>query len=773
MPNGDAPDKEGTSHHSATAGDHTPHSLALAAFTATTFLSAVLVFSVQPLFAKMVLPYLGGSPSVWAVALLFFQSALLAGYCYAHFLIARIPAAMTGFIHLILFALAFIFLPIAVPEAWGDPPETDPYFWQLGLFTAAIGLPFLVVSANAPLLQAWFARTQHPHARDPYFLYAASNLGSFLALLSFPFVLEPVFGVSSLSTLWAWSFALLAALVAACFYLVRTAQDPQPDTFGSLPSHNKTSDAGAASGWIDRLGWIGLAFVPAALLTAFTTRIATDVASAPLIWVIPLSLYLLTFVFVFREKALIPPRLLLGLHLVAVTLALLQLSQTQHGTWYFTSAVGAAAFFTSGLVAHRALYDSRPAVRHLTEFYLCMSLGGALGGLFAALVAPKIFSEVLEYPILLALTLACRPGAISKIREKAESLWFWGTVALGLGLIVLVPMIGEGLDTDFGGWQAAAVISALLAILVFVFWDHAARQLAAGLMMCAAVVSLPSDVRRGAAERSYFGVYRVVTSDDGQFNVLKHGTTLHGAQRVRDKNMNPVVDIVPKTYYYPGSPMAHAIETARAYLPEEDRPGRYGIVGLGAGSLACLWKAGETWRFYEIDPVVLRIAQSDKFTYLSHCQPEADVVIGDARLTLAKENDASFDLLLIDAFSSDAVPMHLLTVEALELYLRKLKPSGLGVFHISNRYLDLEGVIAAIIPEIEGLRAFVIEDPRPEIDHEKIGSRIVVFSKDLEVVHRFMRRRGARTPRWADLKPWTDDSSDVLGPLISRARQRF
>ena len=292
-------------------------------------------------------------------------------------------------------------------------------------------------------------------------------------------------------------------------------------------------------------------------------------------------------------------------------------------------------------------------------------------------------------------------------------------------------------------------------------------------MMCAAVVSLPSDVRRGAAERSYFGVYRVVTSEDGQFNVLKHGTTMHGAQRVRDKDMKPVVDIVPKTYYYPGSPMAQAIEITRRFLPEEDRPGRYGIVGLGAGSLACRWQDGETWRFYEIDPVVLKIAQSEKFTYLSHCQPEADVVIGDARLTLAKEKDASFDLLLIDAFSSDAVPMHLLTVEALELYLQKLKPSGLGVFHISNRSLDLEGVIAATMAEIEGLRAFVIEDPRPQLDHNKIGSRIVVFSKDLEVVHRFMRRRGARRPRWADLKPWTDDFSDVLGPLISRARQRF
>lgn len=746
---------------------HDRPGLLLAVTTLTTFLSAALMFTVQPLFAKMVLPLLGGAPSVWAVALIFFQAALLAGYSYAHLIIARLPARSTGLVHLGLCILAMVSLPIALPAGWSEPPESEPYLWQLGLFASAIGLPFLAVAANAPLLQAWFARSGHPHGRDPYFLYAASNAGSLIALLSFPFVLEPMVGVSALSELWTWGYGALVVLLGAVFHLsVRAGPAAE------APSLTGAGDKahGSSIAWRDRLAWIGLAFVPSGLLTAFTTHVATDVASAPLIWVIPLALYLLTFVVVFRERALIPVKVLLAFHLAAVILALLQLSQTWDETWYVSSATGVLAFMATALVAHRTLYDARPAAAHLTEFYLLMSLGGALGGLFAGLIAPLAFSEVNEYPLLLALGMACRPKALDTGEGRSGLKWFWAATIAGLALIHLLPELAIAFQYDFGGWGVAPAVALAMAVTALALWKHPPGQLAAVLMMCAAVILLPSSVHRGPAERSYFGVYRVVRSLDGQYNVLKHGTTLHGAQRVKDGDGKDVVDFEPKTYYHPKSPMAAAVKIARTVAAEGGGTGRFGIVGLGAGSLACLSQPGETWRFYEIDPVVVAIAKSPDFTYLANCQPEADIVIGDARLTLVREGDQSFDLLLIDAFSSDAVPMHLLTAEALALYAAKLKPSGIGVLHISNRYLDLEGVLAATLPRVEGLKAFVLEDVQADANYDVIGSRIVVFSRDLEVAHRFLRIRGGRTPRTQGLRPWSDDASDVLGPLVSRFR---
>ncbi len=403
-------------------------------FTATTFLSALLLFSVQPMFAKMVLPVLGGSPSVWAVAMCFFQAALLIGYCYAHFLNRHAPRR-GALIHLALGAIALLFLPIGLPAYWGEPPPGDPYLWQLGLFAVAVGIPFIAVSANAPLLQAWFAGTGAKSADNPYFLYAASNLGSLIALLGYPFLLEPLLGLKTLAIAWTAGFVALQFSIALC-----AAQAGRllggPIASGSAPV---TTNDGSAITWRQRATWTGLALVPSALLTAFTTHVATDVASAPLVWVIPLSLYLLTFVLVFRERALVPRPVMLVLHLAAVIFALLQLSQTRHDGWFISAAAGIAAFFMSAMVAHRTLYESRPAASHLTEFYLWMSLGGGLGGLFAGLIAPQIFSEVFEYPILLALTMACRPGALDLGRNKEEWMWAWLLAAAGILALFWVP----------------------------------------------------------------------------------------------------------------------------------------------------------------------------------------------------------------------------------------------------------------------------------------------------------------------------------------------
>ncbi|MGE0769645.1 MAG: spermidine synthase, partial [Hyphomicrobiaceae bacterium] len=738
--------------------------VALAVFTVTTFLSALLLFSVQPMFAKMVLPILGGSPSVWAVAMVFFQATLLAGYCYAHILIRTMRPLLGGIVHVALTAFALLALPIAIPSGYGEPPPGDPALWQLGLFAAGVGLPFLAVSANAPLLQAWFSASGHPHARDPYFLYGASNLGSLIALLAYPFILEPAFGVTALSRIWAAGFVSLLALVLLSVLVVRRSVAPSiagetPETF---PLHGEAAPSTAR-----RLGWVGLAFVPSALLTAFTTHITMDVASAPLLWVLPLALYLLTFVLVFRDRpiALFPAAIVVGLgagaiwpaigrsifgldaaattgqtlaavvggllyiiglkfiwrrssmdgmravHIGALILALLALSQTEHEGWFVTASTGVAVFFAATMVAHRTLYETRPPASRLTEFYLLMSLGGVLGGLFAALLAPRLFSQVFEYPILLALTVACQPGALSlgQDRKREELLSLWIVIASVILLLVWVPKAVPSLpsidSTDLPEsawwarglseiymtlrlaaieWGSTAVTSALFALMVLLLWGRPGRQLIAALGMCAAIVFLPSGVRRADAERSYFGVYRVYAS--GKYNILTHGTTLHGAQVMRNEFGASAPDPTPGTYYYPGSPMARSVSTIRTTMMSGGKAPRVGIVGLGAGSLACLAKPGERWRFFEIDPLMVSISRNPlNFTYLDSCQPKPpDIALGDARLTLAKEPDGAFDLIVVDAFTSDAVPIHLMTAEALALYLKKTSPNGAAVLHISN-----------------------------------------------------------------------------------------
>ena len=822
---------------------------ALVVFTATTFLSALLLFSVQPMFAKMVLPILGGSPSVWAVAMVFFQATLLAGYCYAHLLIRATSPAVGGGVHLGLTVAALLALPIGVPGNFGEPPPGDPALWQLGLFAAGVGLPFLAVSANAPLLQAWFAVSGHRHARDPYFLYAASNLGSLIALLAYPLVLEPAFGLTALAKIWAAGFVALLALLLMTWIGI-SARGPAAHVAATA---RELGDAKPSLG--RRLGWIGLAFVPSALLTAFTNHVTMDVASAPLLWVIPLAIYLLTFVLVFRERpiALLPAaivvalgagaiwpfvgRRLLGLesgldgnaqmiagglaaalfvvivkgvlkassmdgmrwvHVGALVLALLTLSQTEHEGWFVTATTGVAVFFAATMVAHRTLYETRPAASRLTEFYLLMSLGGVLGGLFAALVAPRIFSQIYEYPILLALSAACRPGALKldfskKGRDGLLALWL--VIASAILAVVWVPTLVSWMPTTDSAevpasawwlrglsdlymsvrlatreWGSTAVVALLFGLVMLVVWRHPVRQLAAALAMCAAVVLLPSGVKRSEAQRSYFGVYRVYAS--GQYNILTHGTTLHGAQKMRDEHGAPAVDATPGTYYYPESPMARSVETVRATVSTAGGTMRFGVIGLGAGSLACLAGEGEKWRFFEIDPLMVEISRNpENFTYLESCQPKPpDVVIGDARLTLAKEPDASFDLIIVDAFTSDAVPIHLMTAEALKLYLSKVGPNGIAVLHISNRYLDLDAVLGATVEKVAGAHGVLVSDDDADGSYAQTTSTIAAFAKSEEALAAFRALKGAKDLDAKGLRAWTDDYSDIIGPFLSKMR---
>jgi spermidine synthase len=397
-----------------------------------------------------------------------------------------------------------------------------------------------------------------------------------------------------------------------------------------------------------------------------------------------------------------------------------------------------------------------------------------LGGLFAALIAPKLFSEVFEYPLLIALTMACRPGVFAR-RDWRRSELLWLAAIVGIGLLLVKEGSGwaASLGLTFGEWGFTPALTLAFAVAVVAFWGHGARQLACALMMFAAVAMLPSAVKRGQAQRSYYGVYRVSLSEAGDFNVLTHGTTLHGAQRIRGEDGHLVADTTPGTYYYPDSPMAHAIRIVQGSLDANGEMGRYGIVGLGAGSLACYARRGESWRFYEIDPVVVDIAErSNYFTFLVNCLPKTDIVIGDARLRLAKEPDKSFDLLVIDAFTSDAVPVHLMTAEALQLYAAKLKDDGVLVLHISNRYLDLDSVLGATLKLVPQLKGLIVSDDEAEGSYAENVSTIAVFARDEPALYPFRALHGSQGFRKGALAAWTDDASDILGPFLSQWRGR-
>ncbi|MEQ1652741.1 MAG: class I SAM-dependent methyltransferase, partial [Hyphomicrobium sp.] len=636
----------------------------LAVFAATLFLSALLLFSVQPMFAKMVLPQLGGSPSVWAVSTCFFQAVLLGGYCYAHLLNRYAEPRLAPLIHLIVLAVAYLAMPIGLPAGLSEPPADGAYVWLIGVLAAGVGLPFFAVSANAPLLQAWFSRTGNPHASDPYFLYGASNLGSLLALLSYPILIEPILGLGQQANVWSLGFLMLAMAIAGSGLIMVALTG---DAAASADNRTPVQDDVAAPLLLQRARWVLFSAIPSGLLVAFTTHLSTDIAAAPFLWVVPLALFLLTFVLVFRETPLISHTLMVRLQPLLIALTILTLTSTMID-WWQSSLAAFSSFLVTTLVAHRALYEDRPAVRYLTAFYLWMSLGGVLGGMFAAIIAPQIFNSTYEFPLLLTLGMLCRPGifdAASTLERRTIA-----KAAVVIAGLLLTGMIIQHVHSDQQAWLFGtyAIVSGLLALIVLKSSAKLQMSIVAGL--AGVVMVLPSNLNRGDPTRSFFGVIRVIDTDEGQVRRFLHGTTSHGAQRLTDANGKPILPPQPATYYHPASPMALAVGVARDASGKPASQFRAGVVGLGIGSMACHAKAEEAWRFYEIDAAVLAVAADPKrFNFLSSCRPNADVVLGDARLTVAKEQPASFDYLQIDAFSSDSVPTHLLTAEAVTLYL--------------------------------------------------------------------------------------------------------
>jgi spermidine synthase len=715
-------------------------------FVVTILAGSFLLFLVQPMVARMVLPRLGGAPNVWNSAMVVYQALLLAGYGYAHWL-SRFDQRRQARVHLALLALAALTLPITL----ADLPPADAgweVLWVPLLLLLTVGPVFVVVSAQAPLMQRWYAAD--PSAGAPWALYAASNLGSFVGLLAYPLLAEPLLSLHAQTAAWALGYAGLLVLVACAAWSRWTA-----------PRAAAAQEEGADEpiGIRRVLLWLALSAVPSGLLLSTTSHLTTDIFAMPLLWVIPLGLYLLSFSLAFSDNRTLadivslitPPTVLFAGSYAMVS--------TASGT--MTAALGALLLlFDIAVSLHARLYDSRPGTAKLTLFYLVMSAGGALGGAFTALIAPAVFDWIWEHPILLLAAAALLP-----LPRRLD----WRQMAgldRGMSLLALAVLLVAAMVLSLHlGWLVADRENELLQFfllamiacigLLLMPWRAAFVGLLFVAMLAQGGVATIKTTMEGKRVRSYFGVYNVYDDHVEKTRILSHGTTLHGKQ-----SLEPARRREATTYYGDTSGVGLALEAAPRLFGHQ---ARIGIVGLGSGTLACRHKPGQRWTIFEIDPAMLRFSRDGTFTYLQDCAPDARVVLGDARVELEKQPAGSLDVLAVDAFSSDAIPLHLLTDEAVGVYERALAPHGLLLIHISNRYIELEPILAAIAAK-RGLSAAIRRDaPAGGLT---VASNWVVLARDPAQLAR-LRQIGGKTLKWDALAPaqgeaWTDDHASVL-----------
>jgi spermidine synthase len=740
------------------------HSAVVALFAATLFLSAGLTFLVQPMFAKFVLPLFGSTPAVWNTSMLFFQTTLLAGYLYAHESTRRLGTRRQAAVHVAILLVPLLVLPIGVPEDWIPPADGSPVLSLLGLLTLAVGLPFFVVSTTAPLLQRWLASTDHPAAADPYFLYRASNLGSVLGLLGYPVLMEPSLRLAEQGRAWSLAYGLLIVLVLACAVVVWRSPRGTDDAVPAHPAQEREAvpEPAPRQRLITRLRWVGLAFVPSSLMLGVTTALTTDIAPVPLLWSLPLSLYLVSFILVFAPGARsdrLQRAAVLALPAAVLLISVILLLELRGPLWLLVP-VHLGGFFVVAVACHGRLARDRPPASRLTEFYLLISLGGALGGVFNAIVAPALFDSLAEYPIVLVLALLCLPGRPPLVAPGPYARWLDLALPLVLGtMVALIVLLIELAQADVQQYAKMFAFGLAAGIAVNFIRRPLRFGLSVGAIVLAVTLASAPDEQQLHRERSFFGVYRVTAAEEGgDLHRLVHGTTTHGSQ-----DFSPGRERTPMSYYHRGSPIGQLLS---AMPPSMTR--RAAIIGLGTGSVACYSKPGERWTFYEIDPTVERIARDERyFTYLRVCPGVFDVVLGDARLSLSRAGDRSYGLIMADAFSSDAVPVHLMTREALTLYRSKLREHGIVTFNISNNYVALEPVLGNLAHDA-GMACVAQKDRKSSHDGvpQTDGSDWVVMARHSEDL-----RAVASDERWHDCRrspgsaPWTDDYSDLLGTL--------
>lgn len=812
-------------------------------FGVTMFVSASLLFLIQPMVGKMVLPLLGGTPAVWNSCMVFFQALLLAGYYYSHRTSQQFTTRTQVMVHaaVLVGAVAVLLVGAALSENHSPVPivkslapqgSTMPFFGVLALLAAAIGLPFFTVSTTAPLLQKWFSETGHPSAKDPYFLYAASNFGSLLSLLLYPILIEPKLRLVEQAWLFAGGFIVLAVMIVLCGRIVR-----------GLPAAPKRSaaetarDDANAPTLLTKLRWLILAAVPSSLMLSVTTDVATDIVSMPMLWIVPLALYLITFIIVFSKKvpAVVHLTCCLLTPVVILLVVFMKTSQNIYGTntgyLSFKAQLGIqfAAFFLVTMTCHGELARTRPSPKYLTNFYLLMSVGGMVGGIFNALVAPVVFTFISEYPITLVAACLVLPR-LSEISETmipkepvehpkpSEWSWVW-TVVIVAAFFLIGRLVSKYyadlwyvcnwcLDTigaNAANPRTAATIVGF-GVPVLACYAFVERPLRLGL--CVGVfwlgtflTFLQSDHEDGVRPlytRSFFGTMKVEPNND--YHRLVHGTTLHGLQHAAPDGRslaqamwlfgaNNHIDALslgwiadpqwkypgrePLTYYHRSGPVGSMFEE---YFNRVDRKTMrntdVACIGLGTGSLSCYGRPGQKLTFFEIDWTVRKIAENPEyFTYLSSAREqdtEIEFLMGDARLTLEEASQRKWGFMLVDAFSSDSIPAHLLTKEAVQLFFDRVEDDSIVALHISNRYLKLEPVVERIVREL-GYEALVMHDylinDRYEVSGKSSSTWVAVAKKKEHLGALQTDSRWGALKRDDKIGLWTDDYTPIINVL--------
>ncbi len=718
-------------------------------YAITLFLSAALLFWMQPMFGKMVLPYFGSSPAVWSTCMVFFQAMLLIGYIYAHISIKYLGFKKQAILHSILLFLPFIVLPISIPAYWKPISDISPVFWLIILLLISVGLPFFVLSTTAPILQRWYSTTGLTFSKDPYFLYAASNAGSMLALIAYPFFLEPGFRLLTQSKLWLYFYVIFVFLLLACAFVLIKSGSTKRDEYQSDDSPNPVLK--------QKLKWLLYSFLPSSLLLGITTYFSTDISPVPLFWIVPLVVYLFTFILTFASKQIIPQGLLNKILPFVVTMVLFYTTFSEYRLW-LTILIHLILFFVCAMICHGTLSQSRPSVKYLTEFYLWISAGGFLGGVFNAIIAPLIFKEVIEYPLVVVLVCLFNPLFINKETKLQKYLNFLLPIVpliVGIGINFFLPTI----NVSQPAWFVKLLILGIPALICLFYSGRPMRfALSIGILVTFCMLYanyLKIDSKVLYVERNFFGVHRI--SQIGLFTALYQDTTLHGSQRVDQRNK-----CIPISYFYSTGPVGQYFNS----LDKNNTPNKVAVVGLGTGALACYGKAEQEWTFYEIDPAVVKISfDSGFFTYLNKCLCKVNVFIGDGRLLLKQAPEHYYDLLILDAFSSDAIPLHLITKEAINLYFEKLTDKGVLVFHTSNRYLDLKRVLGNLADDAKLLSIVQSENT---IDYSerlkgKSHSEWVILTKNKETLGKLLNdKKWKILDRDPKVGVWTDDFSNIF-----------
>lgn len=723
-------------------------------FPVLTFLSAALLFWIQPLLGKALLPLLGGAPGVWNVCMVCFQALLLGGYLYAHLLTKLRSPRRQMAVHggLLLLGASAMQIPPRAMEVAEVPPGSGPEFWLLCVVLRSVGLPFLILSATAPLLQRWWSLQAGPGKGEPFFLYAVSNAGSLIALLGFPVALEPFLPIRAQFSAWSLLLLVLILGLLACAFARWQNADPAEADAAELALQ------GPRPPWSQRGRWMLLALIPSSLLLGTTTRVTTDIASVPLLWVVPLAVYLGTFIVVFSrggDRFTQPAGRLMPV--TAVVLVFLIQARASHPA-VMIIAIHVVFLAVASLVCHGRLASDRPHPAYLTSFYLCLAIGGVLGGSFNALLAPLMFSSVTEYPLMLLMAcLVIRPRVPGSSPPGARELDVAFPFTLAL-LTVGLALVEAHLEWK-SEWLRQFVVLGLPSLLAFLFATRPLRfTLGLAAVMAGGLVQ-SADARHGLfVERNFFGICRVSVDPTGRFRRFIHGNTLHGRQFT-----DPSRACEPLAYYHETGPFGQIMRQFHSGRG----PREVAVVGLGAGASAAYGHAGERWTFYEIDPAVARIAQdTNLFTFLNGCTAARwQIVLGDARLRLREARPGAYGLIVLDAFSSDAIPVHLLTREATELYLRALAPGGLIAIHISNRSIDLAPMLGRIAASTR------LVGRRWDDDHEngadgKEASDWVVLARSEASLHPMVRG-----VVWKPLEPggfvepWTDDFSNLWNAI--------